>query len=278
MKKIARHPINNIDFVLRSLERIKERLLKDFDNIQKRPQILGTYSRKILKTVSESVLVEYKKDEIINYMQIALLTGLGNFQSALNPGSSFNIYIGEKKLSFKGVETTAYIDTYQWELLYYLAIITRDKNSLDFLNSIPESLMKTANIEGDDADYKINRFYKGLFDSSVDIEDLLIEAMEAIDPDLHDNERLDYLLYIKGPELDLYGCFLFEELQRYNSKLEEAILDHKKYWGNEERDYDTEGWISYPLTAACVIAYDNKEYQGEIKSPYVPIWLVKHEF
>jgi len=125
MIQIPRHPINNIEFVYRSLERIKERLLKDFDNIQKRPHILGTYSRKILRTVSESLLVEYDKDEIINYMQIALLTGLGNFQSALNPGKSFNIYIGDKKLSFKGVETTAYIDTYQWELLYYLAVITR---------------------------------------------------------------------------------------------------------------------------------------------------------
>ena len=168
MQQITRHSVNNVELILKSLDRIKKRFPKDFDNIQKRPKIFGSYCRTILEAVSTSILAELPHDETINYMKIVLLTGLGNFQSALYPDEPFNIHIGDKKLSFQGVETTAYIDTYQWELLYYLAVILRDTDSIKILNTIPESLMKKADIQGDEADYAINRFYKGLFNSSVD--------------------------------------------------------------------------------------------------------------
>ncbi len=189
MEQISRHPVNNIQLILRSLDRIKQRFPKDFDNIQQRPNILGYYCRKMLEAANISILAELPHDETINYMRIALLTGLANFQSALNPGETINVEIGNKKFSFQGAETTAYIDTYQWELLYYLAVILRDTDSLKILNSIPESLMRKADIEGDEADYAINRFYKGLYDSRVDIGLLLLESMKAIAPELHEGER-----------------------------------------------------------------------------------------
>ena len=278
IKRISRHSVNNIELILESLDHTKQRLAKDFENVQKQTKNLGSFYRKMLEAASSSALAESLHDETINYMKIALLTGLGNLQSARYPGEPFNIYIGEQKLSFQGVETTAYIDTYQWELLYYLAVILRDTDSIKILNQIPESLMRKADIEGDEADYAVIRFYKGLFDSDANIGKLLLEAMESIRPSLHESEREEYILQIKGPELDLYTYFFSNEPEDYNRKLTKAVWDHKEYWGSDERDYDELGWISYPLTAACAIAHDNKQYDIEVDSPYVPLWLVKREF
>ncbi len=280
MQKIPRHAVNNIDLILKILKSTNKKLPKSFDRIQKRPQILGSFSREILGAINISALAELPHNETINYMTIALMTGIANFQSALNPGKKIIVDLGDKKLSFTGEKTTAYIDTSQWEDLFHLAIILRDSGCIDMLNSIPESLMRQSDIIGDEADYPIISFYKGLCDSNIKtrVGTLLIEAMDAIAPGLHEGEREDYLLYIKGPELDLYTDILSNDPDPYQQHLVEAILDHKKYWGTDERDHDKWVWISLPLTAACAIAYDNKGYSPEVDSPYVPLWLVKREF
>ncbi len=280
IKQISRHLVNNIDFIAKKLNYIDEELSEDFDLIQQRPENLGSFSRQILRAACISVLAEYPHRKTIDYMGISLLTGIGNFQSGLNPGKKINIDMGYKKLSFQGIETTAYVDTNTWKNLFHLAVILRDYDSINILNSVPESLMRTSNIIGDEANYPVIRFYKGFYDSRFEnqIGDLLIEALKAIRPGLHEGEREEYLLFVKGPELDLYGDIFSNKQEEYQQHLTEAILNHKKYWETDERDHDREGWISLPLTAACAIAYDNKGYSPEVDSPYVPLWLVKHEF
>ncbi len=280
MQHISRHFVNNVDFIAEDLEYIDRRLPKSFDLIKERPQNLGSLSRKVLRAACISVLAEYPHRKTIDYMGISLLTGIGNFQSALNPGQTINIDMGYKKLSFQGIETTAYVDTNTWENLFHLAVILRDYESINILNTVPESLMRGSDIIGDEADYPIIRFYKGFYDSRFEnqIGDLLIEALKAVRPGLHEGEREDYLLFVKGPELDLYGYFFSDKQEEYQQHLAESILNHKRYWTTDERDHDREGWISLPLTAACAIAYDNKGYSPEVDSPYVPLWLVKREF
>ncbi|MGF1490770.1 MAG: immunity 49 family protein [Prochloraceae cyanobacterium] len=280
MQQISRHLVHNIDFIAKKLNSIDEELSEDFDLIQERPQNLGSFSRQILRSACISILAESPHNKTIDYMTIALTTGIANFQSAQNPGKKIIVDLEDKKLSFKGIKTTAYIDTSQWQKLFYLAVILRDFNFINILNSVPESLMRKSDIIADEANYPIIRFYKGLYDKRYEnkIGSLLIKALEAIAPGLHEGEREDYLLFVKGPELDLYGYFFSDKQEEYQQHLAESILNHKQYWGTDERDHDREGWISLPLTAACAIAYDNKGYSPEVDSPYVPLWLVKREF
>ncbi len=278
IKQISRHPIKNIHLISKKINFYNEGLEEDLDYLQKNPKNLGHFSQKILQAVSMAALIELPHEAIINYMQISLSAGLGHFQSTLNPGKTFDIDVGNKKLLMRGVETTAYIDTFRWERLFHLAIILRDKGCRQIVDSIPESLMRQANIKPDDADDAIVSFYKGLYDPKVNIGALLLKAIKACNPNGYEVEREDYLLYIKGAELSLYRSIFSNEPQEYSKYLAEAILDHKKYWGNKERAYNNTGWISYPLIAACVIAHDSKEYPIEVDSPYVPLWLVKHEF
>lgn len=276
--QISRHSIKNLELILEEINSTDEELEEDFYYLQQNPENLGYFSKTILETASSAILVGLPHDKIINYMQIGLYTGLGHFQSALNPGKSFNIDLGNKKLSIQGVKTTAYIDTFQWERLLHIAFILREKGSIKMLNSILRSFMRQADIKPDDADEAIVSFYQGLYDSDVELGALLLKAMKACNPSKYEVEREDYLLYLKGAELSVYGSVFSDEPQAYKEKLTEAILDHKKYWGSKERAYDNTGWVSFPLTSACVVAYDNKGYEPEVDSPYVPLWLVKHEF
>jgi len=103
--------------------------------------------------------------------------------------------------------------------------------------------------------------------------------MIAIDPNIHEGEREEYLFHIKGSELNLYVSIFSDDANKYNEYLAKAIRNHRKYWGEtENKRYTSQGWISYPLTAASVIAKDNMNYELKIDSPYVPIWLVNYNY
>jgi Immunity protein 49 len=278
MQKIPRHSLSNIEFIVQNLDFLNETFTEDLPHIQQHPENFGTVSCDLADAVSISVLAGRSKEETINYMQMALAFGLGNFQSALHPGESLVINLKEQQLNFKGVETKAYIDPIQWTKLFYLAVILRDQDSVRNLTSIPESLMKQANLRGVEADYAIVRFHKGIYDPNADIAQLLIEAMLATDPKNYTAVRGNYFLDLKVPELTLYRCIFSDEPEEYNKNLAEAINSHEKFWGNEEKAYDKEGWLAYSLIAASVIAFGAKKYPIEVDSPYLPMWLVKGEF
>ncbi len=278
MQQISRHPLNNIEIAVEELDFFNEDLEEDFPHLQQHPENLASVSRNILRAVSISVIAERPHIETIDYIKTALALGLGHFQSALHPGQSLVINLKDEQLHVQGVKTTAYIDPIQWTKLFYLAVILRDQTSVRDLSSIPESFMRQTDLQCDEADYAIVRFYKGIYDPSADIGQLLIEAMEATDPQNYEAVRFDYFLELKVPELSLYRCIFSNKPEEYNEELAEAVSLHKKFWGHEERAYDKHGWVAYPLVAASVIAYGSKKYPIKVDSPYLPLWLVRGEF
>jgi hypothetical protein len=149
---------------------------------------------------------------------------------------------------------------------------------INILCSIPNFVFENANLKPNAFDLAFVNVTKGLFDSTVDIGKLLIATMELFDNNLIDKDRFIYTSKILFPQLPLYRCILSNLEDEFNEKLLEAVLYHKEFWGSKKLEEDSEGWISLPMIAACVVAHDNKDFNITVETDYIPMWLVKKEF
>ncbi|MDJ1497237.1 immunity 49 family protein [Cytophagaceae bacterium DM2B3-1] len=91
-----------------------------------------------------------------------------------------------------------------------------------------------------------------------------------------------YLEFLFLPLIDVYLAILEKKEAKFNESLYKALSQHKTFYESEDEYKESrrglpEGWVSLPLTAACVLAHQ-KGLKPEIESDYIPEWLIKAEF
>jgi len=279
MRIVLRHEIKDLDYYEEEKNYYEEVLNTLGAKIKNNPRIIGSQFNRVFESLGTSFLLNEKKTDILKYL--TLLKGLKRavFTLALNNKRKVSIPFLGKTLNVIGKETTEYVDFDVWLNCFYLSIILRDRESIDFLISVPDEVMKNANVRGLEFDYHFIKFYKGLFGKNNDIGKLLIKQMELSDPNIikDDGERLDFILNIKVPELTLFRTIFSSDSELFNRELYNALESHKIYWERVEPQ-NPRGWISLPLLAASIIGIESRDYTIDIQSDYIPEWLLKGEF
>ena len=278
VQKVERHELKNPQMFGMLLDNFYAELENNLNAFQERPQNLGFFFEEVMKNIGYATAIGKSNDELIDLYQLANELGTAIFVSYAGVDGAQAISFKGKKYSFEVKLSTAYVDCLTWNKSFYLAIILRDKEKINTLRSVPGEVFRNADVKGDEFDYKFIDFMKGLYDQNVNIGNLLIETMDASDPGDLPESRHDYVLEIKVPELTLYRCFLSNEPEEFNEKLEKALNDHKYYWSKKDRALDSKGWISLPITAACVVAFGSKDFPINVESDYLPAWLVEGDF
>lgn len=238
----------------------------------------GLIMKEVYQAFSRSVVARLERENSIKYLQMLNNIGQANFKFGVLIDEEFEVSIFGNSFKLIGESTTAYMDTDTWMDAFFAAVIIRDMQGIEFLVSVPEKIHQEANLKPSEFDLKFVGFLKGLFDQEANIAQLLVDAMEASDPEKLEKNTVNYATKILLPQLSLYKNFLSEEQSLFNENLEKALLKHKDFWTKGKMYLDERGWISLPLLAACTIAVDNKNFDIEITSGYIPSWLYKGEF
>lgn len=276
---INRHLQLREDIVKDEVDYYLDSFYRTCEAIKKRPlDNLGSEFRKSLKILAFLAIDSRDKKEIFYLLKIAQNIGLMNFKFGTKIGESFNCSLEEESFTLVGQETSIYMDTDTWLRALYLSLILRDMDAVDFLCQVPESVHIQANIKADAFDIAFVRVMKGLFNPDVNIGKLLVEAMDISKSELIPSARLEYIDYIMVPQLLLYYRFISCTRSEFNEQFRDAVLDHKEYWSEKNREYDPKGWISLPLITIAALAFDDKKYELPFETEYIPNWLVREEF
>lgn len=250
------------------------KLLKLKEILINNPKIAGTLFKQGYDAISDSVVAGESRDQTGKLLDSVKDLGINYYRNVMDDDRAEFTFLGEN-FSVKTEYTTAYSDPISWSKFLYSAILAKDGSAINELISIPTALMSEAQLKGDPVDFAIMRFLKGLYQTDVDLGQLLMEAMELTNLKINKPERLDYLLYIKFPELNLYRLIFSNNNNQFNIELHDALISHKKFWGTPKNKNAAEGWISYPILCACKIASESKNYSIDILSDYLPISLLK---
>lgn len=272
---ILRHNLDNENKELYASYFI-ERIDKLKKLIEFNPQNAGFIFKSAFSAIGDALVCGYRKEEVLNFTQLGVELGVNYFRNTRSIyDSTIEMVIKGERFEVIARPNTAYSNTYYWQLYFYCALISRDRKAIDELIAVPEEVLRSSEIVYDEVDFAIVRFLKGLY-QDVELAPLLLEALKLTAHELNDKERLDYLDYIKLPELELYMRIFSNENERFNIALEEALESHKKFWKKDPND--PEGWISFPILCACIIAYESRDFKIEVESDYLPMWLVTKEW
>jgi hypothetical protein len=267
MSKRMRTEVKHPEIVKMDIDDFEEDIDYVLHSFTERPENLTEFRGALRVAVVADALGE--NDELtIQYMQLSLQLGVAHFISALELPFDFGVdYLG-KKYSYTIKRSTSHVGASAWLKVVYMAIVLRNANTIQIMCSIPTESLREADTKTPESSYRLVDFMKGLFDSDVDIGELLIAAMESL-------EDIDYMSDIRGPLLSLYRCFLSNDQKEFNQKLDEALTSHKEFWADDL--FDVDGWVSMELLAVLSLAKDNKKWSLSAQSDYTPSWLVSGE-
>ncbi|MAT90382.1 MAG: hypothetical protein CMC35_06780 [Flavobacteriaceae bacterium] len=238
--------------------------------LEKIPSNAGSFFKQAYDAIGDSVVLGESKKERSELLRAATDLGLNTFRNAQNDAKvSFQFL--EKEFPVATKPSTAYIDPISWTRYFYCAVIINDRKAIEELVGIPESIMKKANLQGDRVDFVIVKFLKGLYKEDASIDTLLKEALLLSDPKENKKDRAAYLDYLKFPELDVYRAIFSGKQDDFNKTLAEAVTDHKTFWSTDKNANAPEGWVSFPLWAACLIAKDSKNFEITVETDYLPL-------
>lgn len=272
---VPRHEFNSENKNIRvSFFREIESEIKD--DLQFDSQNAGLIFQDAFYAIGDAVVINSPKKDVIEILRLVTELGINYFRNALaDPNSTISMSIRDELFEVEAKPENAYSDPAYWARYFYCATISKNKKAINELITIPENVFRSSEIVYDEVDFAIVRFLKGLY-QDVKLAPILLEAIKLTNQELNNKERYDYLDYIKLPELELYTRIFSNDNEGFNLALIEALENHKKFW--KKKPNDTEGWISFPIICACIVALETHDFKIEVESDYLPIWLVTGEY
>jgi hypothetical protein len=201
------------------------------------------------------------------------------FKLAYNEGKEVEVNFTGTPVKHIGREYKSGVGFLDWLKAWGVFTVFDDREGLELLQSIPDSVMDKANLKWHQLDRSIFAMLKNIYNPSVDMHALIIRAMKDTDanefPFLKDNEALEWVLYNFEPLIRVYEALFRRNEKDFNETLIEALELHKKYWGDEKstRNNESDGWISWLLLAPAATAV-RFGMKLEVTSDYIPEWLV----
>lgn len=276
---IERHYQHPREFILEDADKYERGFGDLLEALQNRPaDNLGPEFQEAISFFATTVAGGLERERVMRALRIMKGIGIGIFASATSPGKTVSIDLGDETFEITGQSTTAYVDVDTWLYAYFGAVIARDNAGIKTLCAVPEEVHAHADLKPGPFDLAFVRALKGLYEPEANMGQLLVDAMEASDPDNLSKDRREYATRILYPQLPLYRCILSSDQAEFNEKLDQAIVEHKAFWGKKDRHFNKKGWIALPLIAVCATAFDNKEFVMTFETDYIPDWLAKGEF
>ncbi|MCI5057757.1 MAG: immunity 49 family protein [Flavobacteriales bacterium] len=176
--------------------------------------------------------------------------------------------IVQKKEIFNEVEPA------HWLGAFYLAVMLRDRETIEWLANYPLEIITNAyGNKGDKYRLLFVEFLQLLLKKDITHSDKLKEAYEAAHPQaLRVETDPYYALNLWSPEMECYTGILLQDEAYFNEKLENALFYYRKFI--KDKGFEHKIFIARGLVAAAALAHDNG-IQVKVTSDYLPTFLVR---
>lgn len=178
--------------------------------------------------------------------------------------------VSERKTDFMGFD--------DWKFAYDVCMVMRDMKGLQFLATIQEDVMRQSNQKVTEFELAHFHLLSHFFTGGENTGALLVDAVEKGVKPQENSTRTKFVDLIYVSELFLLECIVAGDEEKFNTRLVEALRNHKKYWETKAMRGYTRGYFSFGLLALCVMAVDTKKFAINVESPFIPRWLIFREY
>ena len=117
---------------------------------------------------------------------------------------------------------------------------------------------------------------RGLWGNDETTGERLLGAIKATDPVLLVNTDPEYVIEVVVPEMEILLNILRRDPSGIGRTIEKGLARHEAFWGKESRREYPDRFLALGPLAMAAIAHD-RGLVVEIKSDYLPPWLVRGE-
>lgn len=281
---VKRHILNtSVDNIEREVATIAERLPKLLGKLKSDPLSveLGYALNLQIEAISGSALLERAQNEIYTHMYYGLQFGVNLFKIAMHPDKEVQLKIGSENIIAIGKEKMDYVTYGVWQTIYYLAVILRDRDALDFLVQIPGNFAKSSKVTFDDLDIAVFEIMKAAWTKNA--VQKAIERYWGLEPVVKTASavRDKFNKHLTTPSIKVLTAAFSGDNSSFNHELQKALTLHYEFYREAGKKHlgpdDPFGWLSYMLLWVCAFAHD-AGMKIEVESDYIPRWMVEGDF
>jgi hypothetical protein len=163
-----------------------------------------------------------------------------------------------------------------WRKGFYLAVLVRERETLDLLCRVPGDALRASPTRTDAYAYLFVDALQGYWRSEQDTPARLTRALEETEPARLVIADPDFVLDLIVPEMELLYRVMRGDAAAFNASLATALERHKKYWSHAKRSFAPEGHLAWGPLAMASLAHE----QGlavTVESDYLPPRLWRGE-
>ncbi len=275
MRNVKRTDIPNSGMVKLMHQSFLTNLDDDLNSFKSRPENIGYLFKEILKNIGYCSFLPDHKEGLKVLIELAAEIGTANFISSTKMDIDFDIKYKDKIYPFSRKKMDTYTSVVFWWRAFHVSIIANRMDCIEILKQVPKEVLKTAQVKGNEVDFKMIEFYKGLFSKTINIGDKLIEVFEVLNSASEiPSYSQKFIDMIQVNELLIYKAIFSSDNSMFNNNLYKGLSDHKKYWDLPENELSGESFISYPLLSAIIVGINNRDLKLDINSDYIPDFLL----
>lgn len=159
---------------------------------------------------------------------------------------------------FKNTFTSDQIHVDKWHTAFLVAAISRNAAALDTLCQTPIDLLRRSITRTNDYYFLYAEALQALWKREENVDEKLLAALEATDPDNIPERHTDFVLHIAVPEMELLMQYLADDEEAFNTSLVQALELHKKFYGMAEKfRRNPIGFLALGPLAMCCFAADS---------------------
>ncbi len=178
---------------------------------------------------------------------------------------------------FEGARTVgvneSIVEPRKWITGYFAAHIVRSDDIIDSLCETSGDMLRESSTKHPEYRYLFVDALRAFHVRSRDTMGILLQAVQATDPERPDIRKPDWVLDIDVPIMKTL-FYTFDDFEKFEDTLVDALESHKGYWSQTAaRRRDPDGFLPVALNGICAIAHDFN-IPFEVESEYLPAELV----
>lgn len=162
---------------------------------------------------------------------------------------------------------------FRWLRGFFFNAICRESGLIDDMCKLPTELLRRSSTKDPEYRYLLVDALKAFWNGDSQCSTIIVNALEATDPERSDIHEQDWALDIDVPQLQLF-FYVATKDRKFEANLPKAADLHNQYWSaNKKRRNNWDGFLSVELTGLAAIAHD-RGMPVQIDASSIPSWLV----
>lgn len=184
-------------------------------------------------------------------------------------GGPADLPLDGEPVRFQGTIDESTVHPGTWLNGLWCSLAVRDLESAFLLAATRTEQLRASSSRADEHAYRLVDALRGLLTDDPETERLLVDALEATDPDLPLVAGAEYALEIRTPEIEILLDFVAGDGDAVVASIRKAAERHGEHWSRPGRDAEWEGAVALGPLGLAAHARD-AGIDVDVDSPYLP--------